>query len=379
MKTSSVLAAIALTGIITGTAGYQIGLRQGPQRATAAQTPGSYSSRGSGNTERMIVLKKADLTKLRSELDSETEPLKRFNLALKSMEAWVNADPRGALAWLKSQQPSGRRDEVIHRALQQYAGNDPKGAAEWAQDNLTGIDLNNTLIRICEQWSRNDGREAAEWTSALPPSQARDAALEGLTFAWASQDPAAALEYLKTANLDPTLASILRNAAYAGWAKTDPQNAVRESLQSSRAFNDPEQFANTLANWATIDVAAAGQWLLENPLNPGEKTLAAKELAGIYANHSPEAGIKWINKLEGADKRAALGEFADSWASSDPASAAQWTATLPAGSLDDDTVAKVLHGFLADDQVAFQKWRDSLTEGPLKQQAMKLSAGDYEE
>ena len=206
--------------------------------------------------ERKVVLNSTDLTRLQSELDAETDPLKRFNLALKSMEAWVNADPKAALAWLRSQQPSGRRDEVIHRALQQYAGNDPKGAAEWARDNLSGIDLNNTLIRICEQWSRANGREAAEWTSALPPSQARDAALEGLTFSWASQDPAAALEYLKTANLDPTLASILRYAAYAGWAKTDPQNAVRESLQSSRAFNDPEQFANTLANWATIDVTS---------------------------------------------------------------------------------------------------------------------------
>lgn len=379
MKTTSVLTAIALTGIIAGTAGYQIGLRQGPQRAMPAHTPGSQSSRTSGATERMIVLKKTDLAKLRSELDSETEPLKRFNLALKNMEAWVNADPEGALAWLKSQQPSGRRDEVVHRALQQYAENDPKGAAEWARQYLTGIDLNNTLIRICEQWSRSNGLEAAGWTSALPQSHARDAALEGLTFSWASQDPAAALEFIKTGNLDPTLASILRNAAYAGWAKTDPQNAVRESLQSSRAFNDPEQFANTLANWATIDVAAAGRWLLENPLNPVEKTLAAKELAGIYANHSPEAGIAWINQLEGADKKAALGEFADSWASSNPAAAAQWAATLPAGSLDDDTVAKVLHGFLADDHAAFEKWRDSLADGPLKQQAMKVAAGDNDE
>ena len=373
MKTSSVIAAIALTGIIAGTAGYQIGLRRTPQSAASVETTPPRTNAG---TERRIVLNPTDLTKLRAELDGETEPLKRFNHALKNMEAWVNADPKGALAWLRSQQPSGRRDEVIHRALQQYASNNPQEAAEWAKDNLTGIDLNNTLIRICEQWSRTNGREAAEWTSALPPSHARDAALEGLTFAWASQDPAAALEYLKASQVDPTLASILRYAAYAGWAKTDPVNAVRGSLESSRVFNDPGQFANTLANWATIDVAAAGKWLLENPLNPTEKTLAAKELAGIYANHSPQAGIAWINQLEGADKKAALGEFADGWASSDPSSAAQWAATLPAGSLDDDAVAKILHGFLSDDHAAFEKWRDSLTDGPLKQQALKVAAGE---
>jgi hypothetical protein len=295
------------------------------------------------------------------------------------MESWVAADPAGALAWLKSQQASARRDEVIHRALRQFAETNPQGAAEWARENLTGTDFHNTLIRICEQWARSNGREAAAWTSSLPQSQARDAALEGLTFAWASQDPAAARQYLKDNPLDPTLASILRHAVFAGWAKSDPQGAVQASLQSSRDFNDPEQFANTLANWATVDVASAAKWLLDNPVRPEERTLAVKELAGIFASQSPDAGIAWLGKLGGRDKQEAIREFADSWASSDPAAAAAWAATLPAGGIDEETAAKILHGFLANDHAAFETWRNSLPEGPLKQQAMNLASSSEED
>lgn len=379
MKSPSVLAIVVLTGLVAGGAGYQFGVRQSRQltRETGNQVlPGQ---RPAPPLDHRPVMDKTGLTRLVSDLDAETDPLKRFNLALSRMEAWVAADPRGALAWLTSQQASGRRDEVIHRALLQYAEKDPKGAAEWARENLSGTDFNNSLIRICEQWARNNGREAADWTSALPQSQARDAALEGLTFAWASQDPAAAQDYLRSHNQDPTLASILRYAAFAGWAKTDPQNAVRASLQSSRDFNDPEQFANTLANWATVDVANAGKWLLENPLNPDERTAAVKELAGIYASQSPDAGIAWINKLDGNDKRDALREFADGWASSDAAGAAKWAATLPADGLDEEAAAKILHGFLAENHAAFDTWRNSLPDGPLKQQAMKVGATSTDE
>jgi hypothetical protein len=378
MKNSSVIAAVALTGIVAGAAGYQLGKRQSANPGDASSVNARHGQRPVGGAERPSV-EKTNLDGLRASLDAETDPLKRFNLALRNMEAWVATDPAGALAWLKSQQPSARRDEVIRRALLQYAETHPQGAAEWARDNLTGTDFHNALIRICEQWARNNGREAAAWAAALPQSQARDAALEGLTFAWAAQDPAAARQYLKDNPLDPTLSSILRYAAFAGWAKTDPRGAVAASLQSSREFNDPEQFANTLANWATVDVASAAKWLADNAVNPAERLAAAKELAGIFASHSPDAGVDWLQTLGAAEKPAALREFADAWASSDPAAAALWAAKLPAGEMDEETMSRILNGFLANDHAKFESWRNSLPDGPLKQQAMKAASTGEEE
>lgn len=314
---------------------------------------------------------------MRDQLDREQDPLVRINLALKNLEAWMSADPEAALAWLKSQHPTGRRAEIIRMALGQYAENDPKGAAEWAIANLTGVEFNNALIRIAEQWARRDGSETASWLAALPAGKERDAAMEGSFFIWASQDPAAAVDFINKFRGPDTLSAILRYAAYAGWAKSDPQKAVAASLESSRVYQDPAQFANTIANWATVDLAASSKWLLDNVRDGEPRTRAVEELAAVFAHQSPEAGLAWIGKLNaGAERDMALNQLASEWAVADAAAAAKWAAGQTLGELTDDSVAQILHTFLAHDAPAFEAWRAALPEGPLKDRAGKVGATD---
>lgn len=382
MRPASLATAALAIAILSGTAGYYLGRNQHPDpaldqpaRATAVPNGKPQSTRPAG-----VGFSQTDLTRLRADLDREANPLTRFKLALRNLEGWMNTDPKGALAWLKSQQPSGRRDEVIRMALGQFTENDPKGASQWALENLSGIEFNNALIRICEAWARRDGLEAATWLTALPASRERDAAMEGMFFAWATADPAAAMDFLKKNPGSDELSAILRYAAFAGWAKVDPQAAVAASLESSRTFDDPAQFANTLANWATIDLGESSQWLLEHVEDVGEREAAVIELAGIFAHQSPEAGIAWIGKLNaGSERDGALNQLASEWANSDPASAASWAAAQNLGKLTDESVAAILHGFLAKDAKAFETWRATLPDGPLKSRAQQAGAMAEEE
>ena len=88
----------------------------------------------------------------------------------------------------------------------------------------------NAIIAIAENWALENGSEAAGWFLALPASQERSAALENIFFAWASNEPAAALDYLKSASGTGELSPTLTRATLAGWAKSDPQAAVAASL-----------------------------------------------------------------------------------------------------------------------------------------------------
>jgi hypothetical protein len=377
MKPATLATVALMIAILSGTAGYFLGRNQHTEPPLARPAPATAVPNGKPQSARPAGrgFTPSDLTKLRADLDREANPLTRFKLALRNLEDWINADPKGALAWLKSQQPSGRRDEVIRLALGQFAENDPKGASQWAIENLSGIEFNNALIRICEAWARRDGLEAATWLTALPASRERDAAMEGMFFAWATEDPAAAMDFLKKNPANDELSAILRYAAFAGWAKVDPQAAVSASLESSRTFEDPAQFANTLANWATIDLGESSQWLLENVRDVAEREAAVIELAGIFAHQSPAAGIAWIGKLNaGTERDAALNQFASEWANSDPASAASWAAAQNLGKLNDESVSEILHGFLAKDGNAFEAWRAALPEGPLKSRAQEAGA-----
>lgn len=318
---------------------------------------------------RKIAIPPVDPAKLRARLDAEKSTLARFKMAEQQLEAWVAKDPRDALDWLASQPPSGRRDEVIRMALNQFAETDAKGAADWALHNLTGDDLNNMLIAIAEAWAQENGSEAAGWFLALPATSERDGAIENMFFAWASNEPAAALAFLESSTNTGDLTPTLRRAALAGWAKSDPQAAVAASLALSRTNNDTAQFANTLANWATMDLEGSSQWLLANVPAGNERTEAARELGIIFAQQSPDAGITWLDKLDtGAERDAAASSLVAGWARSSPEEAAKWAAAQRSSNLSKEAISEIAHNFLLKNETAFQAWRSSLPDGPLKDQ-----------
>ncbi len=371
MKPLPLALAAALLAIASGSGGYLIGKKQRSEASATPVTTSIPANTKSGG--KAAVPTRSDYSTLRGELDSQTDPLARFKLAIQNLEGWIDADPEAAMAWLQSQPRTARVQDIMRKALAGYAANDPKGAASWAAANLKGHELNNSLILIAEEWAESDGLEAATWISAMPPTRERDAAMESMFFAWASNDPAAAIDFIGKNASSPQHAAMLRYAAYAGWAKTDPLGAVTASLDSSKTHNDPAQFANTIANWAIMDLAAGSQWLLDNVKSGEQRAIAVQELASIFAGQSPEAGLEWINKLSpGQEQDSARNRLAAEWGSSDPAGAAQWAGTQTIANLDPEAISHILHNFLASDSKAYETWHASLPEGPLKQQAAQV-------
>ena len=381
MKHSIPLIGAFTIAALFGTGGYFLGKNHSTTAVHSEQARQISNPPASVSSEpRKSALPPIDSAKLRATLDAEKDPLARFKLALQNIEAWVAKNPKDALDWLATQQPTTRRDEVMRIALNQYSEIDPKGAASWATSNLMGIDLNNTLITIAENWARQNGSEAAAWFFARPPAPERDAAMEGILFSWASNEPAAALEFLKANPNQGELSPTLRRAAMAGWAKTDPEGAVRASLLLSRENQDPGQFANTLANWATMDLQASSQWLLVNLPTGPERTTAAQELATIFASQSPDTGIKWLGKLtQGTERDTAASALAAAWSRSGAADAAKWAASQTIGNLSPEAIATISRNFMMKNTAAFETWRNSLPPGMMKEQAAKVLAISVEE
>lgn len=359
-----------------GVGGYFIGKRSAPAPPLTISAEHASGVAGSAAGKRSIAAT-PDPKELRAMLDREPNPLARFKLALRNLESWVAKNPKDALDWLASQPPTERRDEIIRMALNQFSDIDAKGAAGWATANLTGNELNNTLIAIAENWANENGREAATWFLGLPSTHERDGAVEHIFFAWASNEPAAALAFLDTNPGAGDLTADLRRAAHAGWAKSDPEGAVVASLASSRTNNDPAQFANTLANWATMDLERSSQWLLANLAAGTERTVAAQELGTIFAHQSPEAGIAWLEKLTGgAERDAAASALAAGWARSGAPDAAKWAASQKSCTLSAGAVAEIAHNFMLKDPAAFQAWRSALPDGPLKDQVSQAGTAE---
>ena len=360
----AILAGLCLSAC-TGITGYWLGIssRQpypSEKSAATSPTPGSRPA---------PPISRASSREIAARLDRETDPLRRFSIALDHMEHWVASDPATALSWLHNQPLTARRNEVIRLALSQWAEADPASAASWSKDNLQGIERDNMLIRIAEQWVTSDPPAATRWFSELPPSRARSAALEGMLFRWASADPTTARAFL-TQNLSSDAASPhLLQAIHAGWAKSDPPAAASSSLTTSQQTNNPGLLANTLANWATIDVASSSAWLLQNVAPGPQRTAAIGEIAGMFAQHDPSSGLAWIDQLTPQERPSAREILANTWAETDAPSAAHWLASQPADLLGTSAINSILTAFLSHNETDFSTWKDALPPGTLKQLA----------
>lgn len=376
MKYLIPIAGALAIALLFGTGGYHLGKNHSLASAQFRQvSQAARSSAGLPSNSRKSTSSTMEPGQLRAALNAETNPLARFKLATQNLETWVTENPKDALDWLYSQQPTDRRDEVIHMALNQYSEMDPKGAAAWATTNFTGIDLNNALIAIAENWAQQNGSEAAMWFLALPPTAERKAAMDHILFSWATNEPTAALEFLKSNPSLGDLSPTLRRAALAGWAKTDPEGAVNASLLMSRVNHDPDQFANTLANWATMDLLASSQWLVTNLPTGPERTAAAQELATIFASQSPDNGVSWLEQLnQGVERDAAASALAMAWSRRGAADAAKWAASQTTSNLSPEAIATISRNFMMKNTAAFEVWRSSLPSGQMKEQAAQVVA-----
>lgn len=376
MKHLIPLAGALAIALLFGIGGYHLGKNHSLASAEFRQvSQAARSSAGLPSNSRKSTSSTMEPGQLRAALDAETNPLARFKLAIQNLETWVTKNPKDALDWLYSQQPTDRRDEIIHMALNQYSEMDPKGAAAWATKNFTGIDLNNALITIAENWALQNGSQAAVWFLALPPTAERNAAMENVLFSWATNEPTAALEFLKSNPSLGDLSPTLRRAALAGWAKTDPEGAVNASLLMSRVNHDTDQFANTLANWATMDLLASSQWLITNLPTGTERTAAAQELATIFASQSPDNGVSWLEQLhQGVERDAAASALAMAWSRRGAADAAKWAASQTTSNLSPEAIATISRNFMMKDTAAFEAWRSSLPSGRMKEQAAQVVA-----
>ncbi len=356
-----------LIALVCGWSGYALGVRK-VDRGVSLGTGGADDR--DNKSSRELRSKAIDVASVKREIDAEKSQLGRFKIAQQHLERWVAKDPVGALNWLASEPPSYRKQELIRLALKQFSETDGKGAAEWALENLKGVELHNGLIAVANEWALQNGREAAAWFLALPETQERDAAVENMMFVWGTNEPKAALDFVAEQRNLEDFASILRRASLAGWSKSDPEGAVAASLEISQNQNDPAQFANTLANWATVDLESSSDWLLQNVEKGNARNLAATEMGVIFAQQSPQDGLAFLGKLNAGEERDAAGNaFAAEWSAAGAGDAAKWAVDQKAINLGDEAAYEISVNFFGQDPEGFAKWKASLPPGNLKNAA----------
>ncbi len=195
---------------------------------------------------------------------------------------------------------------------------------------------------------------------AMPEGSARQHAVGGLAATLFQKDAAGAKAFVASLPAadwqDP---SVFREF-FRRWLKTEPEQATDVLLKRipADAHPSPEQQAEydqMFLSWADSKPRAASEFLLK--LAPEVRAKSLSRAVASFCFDDPAGAAAWAGSLPaGSDRDKILGQVAENWAKQGVAQVTQWLDTLPADSGKSAAVesfARTIISTSADDALAW--------------------------
>ena len=228
--------------------------------------------------------------------------------------------------------------------------------AEWVaqRESLT---IHDALFLLADEWAAIAPEEAVGYLGRLEVGGSRNPYLFSALSQWASQDPGAALAWLKSNRDGPEqgrdylMAALIRGAATA-----DPDFALKLLLE---APDSPEklgsvEFLTRVWLQGGLDAAVAG--LDRLPMNEaGVRERAIKQIASRADDRSAVAA--WAVGLpDSRERMLAVSAVAARWSQQDPAEAAAWVDGLASAPIRSDAYGEIGTRWARRDPLAAADW-----------------------
>lgn len=256
--------------------------------------------------------------------------------------SWVARDARGALRWAETQpSQSALAQEVMLAGISHIATSDPEAAiallrrvdqapsskvnaqydafkrsyaAREAFASLAAADQTKAreLLAADPELAKNGGvagfltyafagdtataiQQTREW---LREPALKEAAAEGALMAFNWEHGAGARDPSELLAAIPELADKVKADVLSGWAKVNPAGAADFIMERARGGHDISGLTDegVLAELAIAQPEYTGLWLQRLP-DPELQTQAAKTLSANWAAFDPAAAAAWINSL----------------------------------------------------------------------------------
>ena len=148
-------------------------------------------------------------------------------LLTQSIRQYTTADPTATEAFLREMAKSSTASAPIQAYVQTLAQQDPNAAADWLtnlpkSDPLYKADHNRTLL---QEWSRSDSVAASAWLNEKPLGPERDAAIQGFSSTMQAFEPEAVAAWSNTIS-NPELRVESLQSSIQKWAHTQPHQAL---------------------------------------------------------------------------------------------------------------------------------------------------------
>ena len=297
----------------------------------------------------------------------------------KMMAAFVIAnelattDPAAALDWVRSLD-GVQKQQLEEALLGRIAQSNPEFALE-AAATLPSKQRTSSISIILMSVSGTDPALAVELLASLPEDTNKPRIQERVGQAWLMNDPAAAIEWLKT--LDKQEASKIAASATRLLTRTQPETTYQllalldepqrartagelisqfasvgnvsrartliDEFKGQNGFEDIE--ASFIVGLARHDSEAATQLALQLQ-DDNERSQALSSIASSIVNDDPAQAVSLLPNITGtANRKQAFQTIAGRWYRNDPDAALRWASSLPAGAERDSAILRMTMSF----------------------------------
>lgn len=197
---------------------------------------------------------------------------------------------------------------------------------------------------------------------------------------WASAHPEAALAYFNGLEPDQQNGSGLKWGAISGLAQVDPNLAVQFAMDRQQAGDrEATRLVDYLAREVikSGDPASAASWATTLPAGDLQDA-AVRRVAEEYAEENPVAAIDWANSLpEGNGKNRALEESFSEWARENPQAAADRLSAFPDSPERDAATYGYARRVAWEDPVAGIEWANTIADDGTRTRALMDTGRAY--
>ena len=281
--------------------------------------------------------------------------------------SWWESDAASLAKWADGVPDGPLRQQIKARLIGQLAWEDPEASAKQFGEIKPGmIPYSNIAEQIAGRWADLDSEKALAWASGLENFGQRKSAVTAAFGRMADSDPAAAASKLSGLT-DPEIRTEAAAAIASRWTAQDPekalawaksltgdqQSAALRQIAQAQVRSSPDQarevvgllvsslqpddwkkseyrqlVGNMAGEFAETDPAAAAKFAATLPAGEAQNT-AYSQVIGNWARYAPDEAESWLGQIEAGDVRDhAAGSFAESVASYDPERAYDWAVSI---------------------------------------------------
>jgi GrpB-like predicted nucleotidyltransferase (UPF0157 family) len=153
-------------------------------------------------------------------------------------QAWGRQDPSAALNWSLNLNNNDDRRDFQRQVVSQWAESAPRQAAQFAVQ-LGETDRGPVVAAAIDRWASRDAEAAANWLAAQPAGEWKDGAISTLARKIAPEDPAVALAWAGSITNDNNR-NRQTERVFREWLRQEPA-AAREWLQSANFSNEEKE------------------------------------------------------------------------------------------------------------------------------------------